>query len=422
MSRTARIVLIVMLPAVMAVAADVKSDGPDPVAAEPDTSAATPSAKLPMLLDLGSKKCIPCKKMAPILADLKKQYAGKFDVEFIDVWLQENAGAAKAYGIRMIPTQIFLDARGKELRRHEGFLGKDDILSTWKELGYDFPVPAANFERWTPARADTRSKRQICHMCDGDISAKTLVAVMTEEGEVRLCSPHHYFVMVSCLTADTAGLEKRASMTDWATGKSLPAAEAVYLCGLDEKTGRPWIRAFADRDAALGDRRVSGGGILRWEVLQRKELATRCGFCDRAVYPEDAAVVKAGGIHTWGCCSHCALGVAVRTGKDIEVRVRDRLAGTTIVVRTRDGGVESVEPETAVAWFGMRKKANGSWGSAGCFNQGLFASAENLTKWVEQNPHATGKLITVQQALADKMKLTPQQISNACKLGRCAPK
>ena len=94
---------------------------------------ATAETKLPKLLDLGATKCIPCKKMAPILEVLKKDYVGKLEVEFIDVWKSEDE--AKKYGIKLIPTQIFFDATGKELFRHEGFYGRDDILAKWKELG-----------------------------------------------------------------------------------------------------------------------------------------------------------------------------------------------------------------------------------------------------------------------------------------------
>jgi len=92
-------------------------------------------AKSPRLVDLGATKCIPCKMMAPILKQLKKDYAGRLEVEFIDVW--ENPDAAKAYDIRLIPTQIFYNADGKELFRHEGFFDKEDILAKWKELGVD---------------------------------------------------------------------------------------------------------------------------------------------------------------------------------------------------------------------------------------------------------------------------------------------
>ena len=102
-------------------------------------SAATESgvrAPLPRLVDLGAGKCIPCKKMAPILEELRREYAGRMEVEFIDVWKDPDAG--KAYGIEMIPTQIFFDASGKELDRHTGFMGKEDILAKWKELGVEF--------------------------------------------------------------------------------------------------------------------------------------------------------------------------------------------------------------------------------------------------------------------------------------------
>lgn len=90
---------------------------------------------LPRLVDLGAGKCIPCKMMAPILDELKEEYQGVFEVEFIDVW--ENKDPALEYGIQMIPTQIFLDASGKELFRHEGFFGKEEILSKWRELGIE---------------------------------------------------------------------------------------------------------------------------------------------------------------------------------------------------------------------------------------------------------------------------------------------
>lgn len=89
----------------------------------------------PKLLELGSHKCIPCKMMEPILADLKKNYADKLEVEFIDVWKVRSA--SRKYGIRVIPTQIFFSPDGKELFRHRGFMPKKDILAKWKELGYD---------------------------------------------------------------------------------------------------------------------------------------------------------------------------------------------------------------------------------------------------------------------------------------------
>jgi thioredoxin 1 len=46
-------------------------------------------------------------------------------VTFHDVWKDE--APAKKYGIDLIPTQVFLDAGGKELMRHQGFYPEEDI-------------------------------------------------------------------------------------------------------------------------------------------------------------------------------------------------------------------------------------------------------------------------------------------------------
>jgi thioredoxin 1 len=105
---------------------------PPPVPAAPPA----PEKKLPRLLDLGAKKCVPCKMMAPLLEELATEFKGRLDVEFIDVW--ENPGAAEQYGIQSIPTQIFYDADGKEFFRHVGFYPKEDILARFKEKGITF--------------------------------------------------------------------------------------------------------------------------------------------------------------------------------------------------------------------------------------------------------------------------------------------
>ena len=133
-------ILIVAVLAVTVVAAVVlkrgqneSKDASAAAALASPVAEAGSKAALPRLVDLGAGKCIPCKKMAPILEELKKEYAGRMEVEFIDVW--KNPDAGKAYGVEMIPTQIFYDAIGKELGRHTGFFGKEDILAKWKELG-----------------------------------------------------------------------------------------------------------------------------------------------------------------------------------------------------------------------------------------------------------------------------------------------
>ncbi len=90
---------------------------------------------LPRLIEIGSVTCIPCKMMKPILDELRQEYSGRLQVDFIDV--EVDRAASREYRIRVIPTQVFLDANGNELFRHEGFFPKEEILAKWKELGID---------------------------------------------------------------------------------------------------------------------------------------------------------------------------------------------------------------------------------------------------------------------------------------------
>lgn len=85
------------------------------------------------MIDLGATACVPCKMMAPIIEELKEEYKGKADIIFIDVW--EDPTQARKYGIQAIPTQIFFDRDGKEVRRHVGFMGKDQIVEIFSKLG-----------------------------------------------------------------------------------------------------------------------------------------------------------------------------------------------------------------------------------------------------------------------------------------------
>lgn len=104
-------------------------------AADSPVPAELPVKGMVTMIDLGAKKCIPCKMMAPIMAELEKEYEGKAAIVFIDVW--ENPAPAKTFGIRGIPTQIFFSKEGKEIFRHVGFLDKKSIVAKLRELGVE---------------------------------------------------------------------------------------------------------------------------------------------------------------------------------------------------------------------------------------------------------------------------------------------
>jgi thioredoxin 1 len=83
------------------------------------------SKPLVTFVELGSVSCIPCKQMQPVMKEIEAKYDGVVNVEFHDVWKDKAAG--EKYGIKLIPTQVFLDASGKEFFRHEGFFSTADI-------------------------------------------------------------------------------------------------------------------------------------------------------------------------------------------------------------------------------------------------------------------------------------------------------
>ena len=110
----------------------VSTDEVQTQALEDDTSAVQAEG-LPRMLELGSVGCIPCEKMTPILDGLRKDYAGVLSVEFFDV--RKDNKPAQKYRIRLIPTQIFLDAGGNEFFRHEGFFAREGIDSVLADMG-----------------------------------------------------------------------------------------------------------------------------------------------------------------------------------------------------------------------------------------------------------------------------------------------
>ena len=120
--------VVLALAGAIAAVLVIKQRDTDHTAALPATTTA-----LPRLVDLGAGKCASCKMMTPVLEALKREFADQFSVTFIDVW--EQPEAAEEYGIRMIPTQIFYDAAGNELYRHEGFISREDILEVWQKHG-----------------------------------------------------------------------------------------------------------------------------------------------------------------------------------------------------------------------------------------------------------------------------------------------
>lgn len=105
----------------------VQAEGAASAGAKAAAAGPGPSNKKVTFVELGSVNCVPCKAMQPLMDEIKTRYPDQVEVVFHDVWTAEGRPFAAKFGVRVIPTQVFLDAEGKEYFRHEGFLPMDQL-------------------------------------------------------------------------------------------------------------------------------------------------------------------------------------------------------------------------------------------------------------------------------------------------------
>jgi len=73
--------------------------------------------------------------MQPIMKSIEEKYPEQVNVVFYDVWTPEGKPYADKYGIKAIPTQVFLDEDGEEYFRHEGFFPEEKLIEVLKQKG-----------------------------------------------------------------------------------------------------------------------------------------------------------------------------------------------------------------------------------------------------------------------------------------------
>jgi len=137
--RTIAIVIILALAILVGGVAWLRSSddgaggGATGTVAPPSPTGSASSAAKVTFVELGSTTCAPCKAMVQVMADVEKSFGGQVEVVFYDV--TQDSGAAEQYGIRYIPTQVFLDENGVEFHRHTGFYSYGDIEALLLERG-----------------------------------------------------------------------------------------------------------------------------------------------------------------------------------------------------------------------------------------------------------------------------------------------
>lgn len=130
MKKNALLLCIALLSAAFLCSGYAGDDRPDDPAKEKEEH----SFKV-TFIELGSVRCIPCRKMIPIMKEIEKEYGDQVKVVFYDVWTAAGRPYARKYGIRLIPTQVFLDKDGKEYFRHVGFFPKEELLKVLEQQG-----------------------------------------------------------------------------------------------------------------------------------------------------------------------------------------------------------------------------------------------------------------------------------------------
>lgn len=89
---------------------------------------------LPVLVDVYSSFCPPCKTLAPIFSELSSKYAG--NIKFAKINVDEEFALCQKLKIHSMPTLVFMKD-GKILERHVGMIDKDNLVkkidTTFKE-------------------------------------------------------------------------------------------------------------------------------------------------------------------------------------------------------------------------------------------------------------------------------------------------
>lgn len=86
----------------------------------------------PAILDFYADWCGPCKTLAPIFEELSKEYEGKIDFYKIDT--EKEQELAGMFGIRSIPTIMFMQKDGQEPQVVQGALPKQDLKNVIEQV------------------------------------------------------------------------------------------------------------------------------------------------------------------------------------------------------------------------------------------------------------------------------------------------
>ncbi len=95
---------------------------------------AAPAPAKPALWDFGMGMCAPCIQMEKVLNAIKAKYGDQIEVRLI--MADKERPLFQQYKIMVVPTQVFLDANGKEVDRHMGFMPEEALVDKLRKLNF----------------------------------------------------------------------------------------------------------------------------------------------------------------------------------------------------------------------------------------------------------------------------------------------
>lgn len=87
------------------------------------------NSEKPVLVDFTAKWCGPCKRLAPVLEELSKEFT---EIDFYKLDIDESSQVKDRFGIRSVPT-LMIFKNGRPIAKFVGFSSKEDIRKDIKD-------------------------------------------------------------------------------------------------------------------------------------------------------------------------------------------------------------------------------------------------------------------------------------------------